>query len=257
MSAAAAGPDRVRERWRRGEPAFNLWVNGVTTAAIEEVGRTAYDSVLIDMQHDHFEFRDVLAALITLGPSSPSPIIRVPSNDAPLIGKVLDAGAYGVVCPQVEDRAAAEAFVRATRHAPAGGRSFGPLRPAAVIDEPLTLAQIESVDALAQADEIASVPGLDALLIGPADLSISAGGPAELDCTSPVAVERHQRLVEVAHRAGIKAGMIAPDFDTIGPGLAWGMDLISIASTQALMLAGADAALRRAAELSGRDHHLQ
>jgi 4-hydroxy-2-oxoheptanedioate aldolase len=246
------GRDRVRERWDRGEPAFDLWIDGLTVVAVEEIGATDYDSVIIDMQHTPYERADLIGLLIALGGDSPSPLVRVPGNDRATIGKVLDAGARGVICPQVEDRAAAEAFVGATRYPPDGDRSFGPMRAAARgMAEPLAVAQIESVEALERAAEIAATPGLDMLFIGPADMSLSAGGPARLDCESPAAIERHRRLVDAAHGAGIKAGMIALDGEAVRAGLDWGMDFLSLGGTRALLLGAADRTLERAVSLAG------
>jgi 4-hydroxy-2-oxoheptanedioate aldolase len=253
LNLPAGERSRVRDRWQRGEPAFDLWIDGLTPVAVEEIGNSGYDSVLIDMQHTPHEFADVIAFLIALRGDSPCPLVRVPSNDPALIGKVLDAGAHGVMCPQIEDRDAAEAFVGATRHPPDGVRSFGPMRePARGGVEALTVAQIESVEALDRADEIAATPGLDMLFIGPADMSISAGGPAQLDCASAAAVERHRRLVAAAHGAGIKAGMIALDRDSLRAGLGWGMDFFSLGGTRSLMVAAATTTLERAAGLLDR-----
>jgi 4-hydroxy-2-oxoheptanedioate aldolase len=252
--ADTAEPNRVRARWEGGEVALDLWVSGASVTAIEAIGRLEFDSVILDMQHSPFEFSDILAALIALSGGRPSPIVRVPSNDAATIGKVLDAGAHGVLCPLVNSRAEAEAFVRAMRYPPLGERSFGPLRvPGETAgeyferanDSLLAIAQIETVEAIEAVEEISSVPGLDMLFVGPADLSISAGGPAVLDCSSDLAVKRHRRVVAAAHGAGIRAGMIALEQETVTAGIGWGMDFLSLGWAQTLMLAAAGETLAR------------
>jgi 4-hydroxy-2-oxoheptanedioate aldolase len=128
---------------------------------------------------------------------------RVPWNDPGIIMKVLDAGAFGVICPMVNDRAQAEAFVSAMRYPPLGTRSFGPTRVSYAAgpnyyeranSEILALAMIETAEAVDNLEDIVSTPGLDGIYIGPADLTLGVmqgklpPGAWQGQCPRPVPV---------------------------------------------------------------------
>ena len=119
-----------------------------------------------------------------------TPLVRVPWNEPGIIGKTLDAGARGVIIPMVNSVAEAEQAVRACRYAPAGARSYGPLRANYYAgsdyfehanDDVLCIVMIETKEAVARVDEILSVPGIDAVYVGPADLSVTLGLPPAPD----------------------------------------------------------------------------
>ncbi len=243
-----AGQDRIRSRWANDEPALAFWTTGASLAAVEALGRLEFDSIIVDMQHAPLGGADVLASLIALDGGGTSPLVRLLGHEPAAIGQALDAGAAGVIFPVVETPAEAEALVRASHYPPVGTRSWGPLRVLRETgaehversrDSVLTVAMIESVEAVAEAEQIASVPGLDMLLVGPSDLSLSGGGAPIIDCSSPLAVERHRRIADAARSAGIHAGMITRDAETAAAGVEWGMDFISLGAAQAMLLAGA------------------
>jgi 4-hydroxy-2-oxoheptanedioate aldolase len=244
----SSNQDRIRSRWANGEPALAFWTTGASLAAVEALGRLGFDSIIVDMQHGGLGGTDVLASLIALDGGGASPLVRLLGHEPAAIGHALDAGATGVIFPVVEARAEAEALVRASHYPPLGTRSWGPLRALRETgaehversrDSVLTVAMIESVEAVARAEEIASVPGLDMLLVGPSDLSLSGGGEPIIDCSSPQAVERHRRIADAARSAGIHAGMIVRDAEAAAAGVGWGMDYISLGAAQATLLAGA------------------
>ena len=116
-----------------------------------------------------------------------TPLVRVPWNEPGIVGKVLDGGAMGVICPMVNTRAEAEAFVAACRYPPAGQRSNGPIRAAmygeagiyqkTANDEILVIPMIETQEALDNLEAILDVPGIDMIYIGPSDLGFSLGLP--------------------------------------------------------------------------------
>jgi 4-hydroxy-2-oxoheptanedioate aldolase len=242
------GEDRIRSRWDNGEPALAFWTTGASLGAVEALGRLDFDAIVVDMQHAPLGTADVLASLIALDGGGATPLVRLLGHEPAVIGQALDAGAAGVICPVVETRAEAEALVRAAHYPPVGVRSWGPLR---VLRETgteyversrnsvLTIAMIESVQAVADVEKIATVPGLDMLLMGPSDLSLSGGGPPIIDCSSSEAVERHRRVADAARSAGIHAGMITRDAESAAAGVEWGMDFISLGAAQAMLLAGA------------------
>ena len=167
------------------------------------------------------------------------PIVRVPWNDPGDIMRVLDAGAYGVMCPTIETAEQAMRFVGAARYAPAGYRSVGPNRAllyggadyiARANETVLTIAQIETAGGLENVDAIARVPGLDMLLVGPSDLGLSLGRSAQPDQTDPVIVEAIDRILQAAHGAKIKAGIFCADADYAQKMKSKGFDLVTVTS---------------------------
>jgi 4-hydroxy-2-oxoheptanedioate aldolase len=144
------------------------------------------------------------------------PLARVPWNDPAILMKSLDAGVYGVICPMINTRAEAEALVRACKYPPRGYRSFGPVRASIYAggdyidhanDDLVVMPMIETAEALRNLDEILSVPGVDAVYVGPADLSLALGCRPRLDQTDAPVVEAQQKIVEACKRHGVVAGI--------------------------------------------------
>jgi 4-hydroxy-2-oxoheptanedioate aldolase len=145
-----------------------------------------------------------------------TPLVRVPWNDAAIIMKMLDAGAYGVIVPLVNNREQAEAAAAACRYPPKGIRSYGPTRAvyyagfdyfAHANDEVLCIPQIETVEALENLDDILGVPGIDAMYIGPMDLTISMGMAPQMDGEADEYVRARRRIVESCSRHGVAPGL--------------------------------------------------
>ena len=174
----------LRTTWGEGRAALGLWVAQNSTATAETLAGVDVDYVNVDMQHGLIDYSDTVEILRSLRSSTAAPTVRVPWNEPGIIGKVLDAGALGVIIPMVNSVAEAEAAVRACRYAPEGGRSFGPVRAAAVHGPRYfasanravaCIPMIETERAVADLDAILGVPGIDAIYVGPADLSVSLG----------------------------------------------------------------------------------
>jgi len=143
-------------------------------------------------------------------------LVRVPWNEAGIIGKVLDAGAYGVICPMVNSRRECEAFVGACRYAPRGYRSSGPIRAtlyggpdyhAKADDTVLAIAMIETREAIDNLDDVLSTPGLDGIYVGPSDLSISLGFGPGLDKTDEFMISALQKIVDGCKRHKVRPGL--------------------------------------------------
>src|SRR5204862_7405 len=144
------------------------------------------------------------------------PLARVPWNDPAYLMKILDAGAYGVICPMINTRAQAEALVAACKYPPRGYRSFGPVRASIYAgsdyvdhanDDIVIMPMIETAEALKNLDAILSTPGVDAVYVGPSDLSLALGCKPRLDQTDAPVVEAQQQIVEACTRHGIIAGI--------------------------------------------------
>ena len=176
--------NKLKTLWQEGKTVVNAWLTIPSAWSAEVMAHAGFDSLTIDMQHGLADYATALAMLQAVSTTDVVPLARVPWNDPAIIMRLLDAGAYGIICPMVNTRAEAEAFVGACRYAPAGYRSYGPTRAVVYAGADyyahadatvLTLAMIETRQALENLDAIASTPGLDGVYIGPADMSISLG----------------------------------------------------------------------------------
>ncbi len=186
MSDAATASHPLAEAFASGRPALGAWAGLPTAMGCEIMSRAGFDYVCIDMQHGFADYSDTLAMLASIDLGTATPVVRVPWNEQGIIGRVLDAGAMGIIIPMVNSRAEAEAAVRSCRYAPEGSRSFGPTR-VALRDGPGFFASanqavkcipmVETVAALENLDDIVSTPGVDAIYVGPSDLSVSLGLP--------------------------------------------------------------------------------
>jgi len=203
----------------------------------EMVAKIGFDSVLIDFQHGMMDFADVYAMLVAISTSPATPMVRVPGNDPAVIMHCLDAGAYGIVCPMIETREEAERFVAACRYPPAGTRSMGPTRAGiggfteyvqSANHTIMTIAQIETVKGYENLEQIAGVPGLDALFPGPVDLALSFGDAGMPNYTDPRTSQRLRHIVDVGHAKGLKVTVPAADKASADEVFGWGMDWVSV-----------------------------
>ena len=215
---------RLARIWGRGEAAVNGWLSIPSTVTAEMVARQDYDSIVVDLQHGLIDYQTALTMIQAIEAASDATVIgRPPWNEPGIIMKLLDAGAWGVLCPMINNPDDAEALVRACHYAPRGQRSVGPTRammvygPSYIQDanrHVITLAMIETAQALDNVEAIACTPGLSALYIGPSDLAQSLGHPIRMDPTDAPVMAAIDRILAAAKAAGIKAGMhcMMPDY---------------------------------------------
>jgi 4-hydroxy-2-oxoheptanedioate aldolase len=206
---------RLQDALAARERIWGGWVVGPTIIGPEEFAHAGYDYVGFDIQHGYLDDADVALLLRRLEHVPIATAVRLPSADPAPIGRVLDAGADAVVVAMVESAEEAEAAVAATRYAPAGVRSFGPLRaslgldPAAHEARASVFAMIETAPGLSALDEICAVPGLSGVYVGPADLAISLGHKPSEAWTDPEIREAMARIQSAASAAGVVAGIHA------------------------------------------------
>ncbi|WP_448955393.1 HpcH/HpaI aldolase family protein [Labrys neptuniae] len=206
----------LRTRWREGGTIINGWLAIPNSFSAEVMAQAGWDSLTIDLQHGMHDYASSIAMLQAISTTSVVPLARVPSNESGIIGKMLDAGCYGLICPLVNTAEDAHAFITACRYPPRGRRSFGPIRASLYAgadygthanDEIVTFAMIETKEALDNLDDILAVDGLDAVYIGPADLSIALNCTAKFDQEEKPVVEAIDLIVRKAREKGIVAGI--------------------------------------------------
>jgi 4-hydroxy-2-oxoheptanedioate aldolase len=188
-------------------------------AAATTVAAAGVDAVSIDLQHGAATL-DRLGDILTAVDATPATaFVRTAWNDPAEVMRVLDLGARGVICPMIDSRVEAEAFVAACRYPPHGIRSYGPVRAAfgagrdqtAVADEAvMPFAMIETAEGLANVDEIAATPGLTGLFVGPTDLSLALDIAALADFEDSQLLEALDRVLQACDRHAIVPGVHAP-----------------------------------------------
>ena len=206
----------LKEAFGRGDSVLNGWLHIPSSISAEVMAHAGFDSLTVDMQHGLSYFESAVTMFQAIATTDTVPLARVPWNEPGIIMKLLDAGCYGVICPMINDAEEAAAFVGACRYPPHGYRSYGPTRAALYAgsdyaahanEEVLTFAMIETQAGLENLEEIVQTPGLDAVYVGPADLSQSLGGKPGADFEDGPVVEALERIAEVARKHNVVAGL--------------------------------------------------
>ena len=243
---------KLRDIWNAGQGGVNAWLSTPSPVTAEVTGQAGFDSVTIDLQHGLNDYQAALSMLQTLAASDSTPMARAPWLEPGIIMKLLDAGALGIVCPMVNTRADAERLVHYANYAPVGTRSFGPTRAMLAYgadyvskanDAVITLAMVETAEALGNVEEIAKTPRLTGVYIGPSDLALSMGHAPKLDPDEPVVVDAVKRILDACKDAGIRCGIhcLAPSYAKRMLGM--GFDLVTLGSDIRLYSAACACAL--------------
>lgn len=209
----------LRAAWQRGETVRGAWCTSPSSVSAEAMAAVGFDYVCVDLQHGAIDYSDAVPMFQAISGQGATPLARVPSNDLGTIGKVLDAGALGVVVPLVSTPEDAAAAVAACHYPPAGGRSFGPVRASTVVgsreiadlDQVLVAVMVETREGLDRIDEIAATPGVDAIYIGPADLALALGLPPAYERPEPEHAAAIDRIREACERHGVIPGIHCAD----------------------------------------------
>ena len=206
---------KIKEKMRHGEPSVGTWMSMAHPSIAEILAMAGYDWVVVDIEHSAIDVSEVLRLLIAIEQGGAIPLVRLAWNDLIQAKAVLDSGAAGVLVPMVNSKAEAEMAVRMTKYPPLGirgaclaraqayGENFDAYVENANADT-LLMVMIEHRDAVANIEEILSVPGIDGTFIGPYDLSMSLGIPGQINHPDVLAAKRKVRDATLAH--GLIAG---------------------------------------------------
>jgi 4-hydroxy-2-oxoheptanedioate aldolase len=240
--------NRMRRLWAEDRPVINGWLAIPSAFSAESMAHAGWDSLTIDMQHGVVDYQAAVTMLAAISTTETVPMVRVPWLDPGIIMKMLDAGVYGVICPMVNTREDAEKLVAATRYPPRGNRSFGPIRALLYAgadyakhanDEVAAFAMIETRQALDNLDDILSVDGLDAIYVGPADLSLALGCTPKFDQDEKPVVEAIDHILAKAREHGVVAGIHNGTAEYALRMVEKGFRFVTVASDARLMAAGA------------------
>ena len=236
LPCAVVTTDALKALWRDGGTALGAWLFLREALVAEAASKAGYDYVCIDMQHGLQDYADTFAMLQAVAAGPATPMVRVPSNEQGIIGRVLDAGALAVVIPLVNTPEEAAAAVAACRYPPAGVRSMGPVGASTrhgpdyfsiANDHVACIPMIETRQAVERVEDILAVPGIDAVYVGPADLSISYGLPPRNDNPGELFDAALSRVLAACDRHGVVPGIHA-DPSLAGKRRAAGFRMISV-----------------------------
>lgn len=207
--------NNLKAKLKRHQQTIGCWVTLAHPLIPELLAPAGFDWLCVDMEHSSIDLGDLLPLMISIEANGMVPLVRVGENHPNLIKRVMDAGAYGVIVANVNSPEEAAAAVNAVKYPPQGRRGVGLYRVQGygrrfeeykrwLQKESVVIVQIEHIDAVKRIDDIFSVPGLDAFLIGPYDLSGSMGRPGDL--THPDVEAAVKKVLAAGRRHGIPAG---------------------------------------------------
>jgi 4-hydroxy-2-oxoheptanedioate aldolase len=249
----AIGSFSLRERLKSPEPFLFTWVSMTGTVLVSQLARLPFDGVTLDLQHGMTGFSEAVGMVAAINAAGKPAIIRTLWNDPGLVGQALDIGAAAVIAPMVNSVAEARALVHAAKYPPVGGRSWGGYGgvQAAGVTPPEYLAQangltmvfamIETQAALDKVEEIAAVPGLDGLFVGPSDLSIALSRGAAIGKTAPHTIEAMKRISAAAKANKLVAGAFAGGPDVVKTYHGLGFNFMAAVVDVDLLKSGAEA----------------
>ncbi len=233
-------PNKLKQIWQDGRTSVNGWLAIPSGFSAEVMAQAGWDSVTVDLQHGLQDYQTMVACFQAMQSHPVLSMVRVPWNEPGIIGKVLDAGAYGVICPMINTRAEAEAFVAACKYPPQGKRSNGPIRAGiygvstgyqmTANDEVLCIPMIETEEAIANLDAILDVPGINAVYIGPSDLGFSMGLIPILDREEPQILAAYEKIVAATKKRGITAGIHCGSVAYAGRAIGMGFRMVTVGS---------------------------
>lgn len=246
-----AAPFALARRLRAGETVFTGWCNIASPLVCETLAREGFSAVAIDQQHGLWDTAATVNAIAAIHLAGASPIVRVPLAQFATVSRVLDFGAEGVIAPLINTPADARAFVAAAKFPPLGERSWGPHRAMTLggmadpkthlreaNDLTVTLAMIETRTALDNLDTIVATPGIDAVFVGPSDLSITLSGGAVLDPHSAEVERALDRIVAAAQKAGKVPGAYCQNAERAVALAARGFRFLAVGSDLQFLRAG-------------------
>jgi 4-hydroxy-2-oxoheptanedioate aldolase len=245
----------LKEQFAKGQKVVNGWVAVPNSFQAEQYAAQGFDAVTIDMQHGAVDLNDLIPVMQAINLAGPTCMVRVPWNEPGTIMRVLDSGAYGIICPMINTKAEAEALVAAGRYPPMGGRSNGPFRASQYSGSDYQLhanseiqifAMIETREAVDNLDAILSVKGLDGTYVGPTDLSLSLGKPATLDPSDKEVLAAMKTIVDKTRAVGKIAGVHTDGPKTAQKRFADGYQFCTLLNDVRLLANAANAWVREA-----------
>ncbi len=246
----------LARRLRAGETVHTGWCGLASPVVAELIAREGYPAVTLDQQHGMYDMPSTVAGIAAVRMGGAAPIVRIPVGSFAVASRVLDLGAEGIVAPMINTPDDARAFAAATKFPPIGERSWGPIRAATFLgmqpvdylaqanDNVVTFAMIETRAALKNLDAILATPGIDAIFLGPSDMSITLSDGKVLDPHSKDVDKAADQMAAAAQKAGKIVGAYVATPERANELAERGFRFFAIASDLGFLRAGAAAALK-------------
>jgi 4-hydroxy-2-oxoheptanedioate aldolase len=246
----------LARRLRAGETVHTGWCGLGVPLVAELVARAGFPAVTLDQQHGLYSMDTTAAGIAAVRLGGAAPIVRVPLGDFAVVSRVLDFGAEGVIAPMINTPEDARMFAAAAKYPPLGERSSGPLRAlllsdmelgdyvAQANDNVVTFAMIETRKALSNLDAILATPGIDAVFVGPSDLSLALTEGRTLDPHSKEVDAAVGEIGAAAKKAGKIAGAYTANAERANELAARGFHFLAVASDTAFVRAGINATFK-------------
>jgi 2-keto-3-deoxy-L-rhamnonate aldolase RhmA len=237
----------------RAHTPVGTWIMSASPIVAEAIGYAGFEWGVLDMEHTPLDLMEVVHMLQAVGNTKMVPVVRVPWNDTVQVKRVIDAGAQSLLFPFVQNADEARRAVAATRYPPQGVRGMAGMSRASkfgTVPDYLKVAnnlmsvivQLETVQAVAELEAIAAVEGVDAIFLGPADLSASMGHVGQL--THPEVMTLMGQAAQRCAALGKPVGTVGGTPELVAQYRAMGFDYVAVASDLGLLMRGAQAAVR-------------
>jgi 4-hydroxy-2-oxoheptanedioate aldolase len=258
----------VKAALQAGEPQVGTWLSFGNVFATRLMARVGFPWLTIDMEHSAIDWEQASLLFGAIADAGCVPLVRVPKGDHTHIKRVLDAGAMGIVVPMVDTVEEARTAIAAAKYPPVGNRSLGGGQHSINFDatageyfqqandEILVVLQTESPQGVENAEEIYSLPGVDAIFIGPVDLRAQMRTPDGVDPSPEAHEEMMQRVLTIGKQVGTPVGLHVQTVEDVEQRIAEGWQFLAIGSelkmmiTEAQRIVGALSESRETADLA-------
>jgi len=253
--------NKVKQVWASGKAVVNAWLAIPSGFSAEVIAQCGFDSVTVDMQHGVQDYQSMVQCFQSMHAHPVTPMVRVPWNEPGIIGKVLDGGAYGVICPMVNTPQEAKNLVSYAKYPPKGVRSNGPIRAGmygsagtyqqAANDEIALLPMMETKTAVENMEAILDVEGIDGVYIGPSDLGFSYGLVPKLDRDEPEILKIYEKIIKECGKRGLNPGIHCSGAEGAVRAINMGFKLVTLSNEVGLMQVYAKMQVNQTREKSG------
>ena len=241
--------NKVKEIWKSGKAVVNGWLAIPSGFSAEVMAQCGFDSITVDMQHGVQDYQSMVQCFQAMQAHPVTPMVRVPWNEPGIIGKVLDGGAYGVICPMINTKQEAENFVSYCKYPPRGTRSNGPIRAglygsasgyqSTENEETLCIPMMETRTAVENMESILDVDGIAGVYVGPSDLGFSYGLVPKLDREEPEIMKIYEKLVKECGKRGIYPGIHCSGSAGATKAINMGFKLVTLLNDSGILATGA------------------
>ncbi len=237
--------NKVKEIWASGKVVVNAWLAIPSGFSAEVMAQCGFDSVTVDIQHGVQDYMSMIECFQAMGAHPVTPMVRVPWNEPGVIGKVLDGGAMGVICPMINTKKEAEDFVQFCKYPPRGTRSNGPIRmvtygvPSSYQQtanaETLCIPMLETRTAVENMEAILDVEGIAGVYVGPSDLGFSYGLVPKLDREEPEIIKIYEKLIKECEKRKIYPGIHCSGWEGAARNINMGFKLVTLLNDSGLL----------------------